>query len=302
MSSTSQSKGIQIEGKGVALFGAFPRVARLRSEHHEYVENPPAFIAGLKNSGADLLTFLPQVTAPDRKLDHPSLPEKIAVLTLDTYENWWKKQVNDKTRNMVRKAGKKGVTIQQVDFSDELAQGIHAIYNESPIIQGKPSKHFGKDFETIKKAHATFLDRSVFVGAYVEGKLIGFIKFILHPNGKSASLMQINSLVAHRDKSPTNAILAKAIEICAERGITHFQYGVWSRRTLGDFKKHHGFALVEVPRYFVPLNWRGRLALGLGLHRRFLDLVPGNWQDSYANLRTKWYLYKYRAHLQSQGL
>jgi len=195
---------------------------------------------------------------------------------------------------MVRKAGKKAVTIQLAEFNDELASGIHAIYNECPLIQGKPSRHYGKDFETLKKAHATFLDQSVFIGAYYQGALIGFIKLILHPNGASASIMQINSLIAHRDKAPTNALLGKAIETCAERGVKYLQYGVWSRRSLGEFKKHHGFVLVEIPRYFAPLNSSGQIALGLKLHRNLMEFVPGAWQDAYARVRARWYSFKYR--------
>lgn len=295
---------IEIEGKKVAVFGKWPRVARLQSEFHEYIDDADASLSRLKDSGikADVFTFVPAISDKDKKYNHLFEWEKIAVLSISTYDNWWKKQVNDKTRNMCRRAGKKGVTIQIAEFNDELAKGIHTIYNESPIIQGKPSKHYGKDFDTLKKAHATFLEKSIFISATFEGAVIGFIKMILHPNGKSASIMQVISLVAHRDKSPTNALLAKAIEICAERGIQFLQYGIWSRRTLGDFKKHHGFELFEIPRYFVPLNLRGKIALGLSLHRRFIEFIPGNFQDTFADLRAKWYLYKYRAQLQAQGL
>lgn len=300
----SALESIAVDDKKISVVGNCPRVAKLHSEFHEYIDQPETFLSGLKDSKvrADVFTFVPPISDKDKKHDHLFEWEQIAVLTISTYENWWKKQVNDKTRNMVRKAGKKGVTIQAVEFNDELAKGIHTIYNESPLIQGKPSKHYGKDFETLKKAHATFLEKSIFIGAFYEGTVIGFIKMILHPNGKSASIMQVISLVAHRDKAPTNGLLGKAIEICAERGIQFLQYGVWSRRSLGEFKKHHGFELVEIPRYFVPLNLRGRIALSLSLHRRFVEFVPGNFQDTFANLRAKWYLYKYRSQMQSQGL
>jgi hypothetical protein len=36
--------------------------------------------------------------------------------------------------------------------------------------------------------------------------------------------MQIISMISHRDKAPTNALLAKR-EICAERGVPKLQYG-----------------------------------------------------------------------------
>jgi hypothetical protein len=304
MKRTPHPGGARVDGMEIAVFGLFPRLARLRSEHHQYVDDPPTFLASLRDSNvvADIFTFLQPVFDTAPRQDYLLRWDTVAVLTIDTYENWWKRQVNDKTRNMVRKASKKGVIIQQVPFSDELAKGIHIIYNESPLIQGKPSKHYGKDLETLKRAHATFLDQSVFIGAFHEGALIGFIKMILHPNRTSASIMQVISLVAHRDKAPTNALLGKAIETCAERGIRFLQYGVWSRRSLGEFKKHHGFAPVAIPRYFVPLNWRGRIALGLGLHRSLAEFVPGSCQDALASLRAKWYLFKHRSQMQSQGL
>jgi hypothetical protein len=108
--------------------------------------------------------------------------------------------------------------------------------------------------------------------------------------------------VAQRDKAPTNALIAKAIELCAERGIENLQYGIWSRRSLGDFKKHHAFSRVEIPRYFVPLSLRGRAAIAMGLHRTLKRFVPVNFQDTLANLRAKWYLFKFRSQMQSQGL
>ena len=158
--------------------------------------------------------------------------------------------------------------------------------------------HFSQGFRLGQEKEGS--DRSVFIGAYFEGKLIGFIKVILL--GKSASIMQIISMVSHRDKAPTNALLGKAVELCAGRGVQNLQYGIWSRRSMGDFKLHHGFPEVEMPRYFVPLNFRGRLALSLKLHRSLLDVLPGKFVDYFAGLRTKWYLFKYRSQMQSPGL
>jgi hypothetical protein len=225
--------------------------------------------------------------------------QKIALLHIETYQKWWKNQINDKTRNMVRKAEKKGVAVSVCDFDDDFARGVHAIYNETPIIQGKPSRHYGKDFNTLKQAHMTFLDRSVFIAARLKGELIGFVKMVFLDD--SASIMQINALIAHRDKAPTNALLAKAVEVCEERSVHLLQYGVWSRRTLGAFKMHHGFEMKEVPRYFVPLNWFGRIVLRMGFQRSFAELVPDNWIDVFVGFRTKLYSYKYRAHIRPKA-
>jgi hypothetical protein len=35
-----------------------------------------------------------------------------------------------------------------------------------------------------------------------------------------------------------------------------------------------GFEKVSVPRYYVPLTWRGSLALKLGIHRGLRALIP----------------------------
>jgi hypothetical protein len=187
---------------------------------------------------------------------------------------------------MVRKSQKTGVEIRQVEFTDELVRGIEVIYNESPVRQGRPFKHYGKDFETIRREHATFLDRSRFFGAYHAGQLIGFVKLV---HGRQISnLMNIISMISHRDKAPTNGLLAKAVEACTGKGVPYLQYGTGNSRSIGDFKKHHAFEEVLVPRYFVPLTWKGSLGLKLGFHRRFEDRIPENWRNRLLALRAKW--------------
>lgn len=284
-----------IAGKEFVVSGVFPRIAKLAAEYHDYLDLaddslPQAINA---NAAADVFTFLQPVSDPVPKYPYFREADSIAVLPIETYENWWRKQINDKTRNMVRKAGKKGVTIRLVEFDDALVKGIQAIHNESPLRQGKPFRHYGKDFNTVKKAHGTYLDRSIFIGAFCGEALIGFIKLIILE--ESASIMQIISMVAHRDKAPTNALLAKAVELCADRKIRFLQYGVWSRRTMGAFKLHNGFTRFEIPRYFVPLTLRGRVALGLKLHHSLDSYIPETLVDILANLRARWYAFRLKA-------
>ena len=62
---------------------------------------------------------------------------------------------------------------------------------------------------------------------------------------------------------------------------------------MGDFKKHHAFDRVEVPRYYVPLSARGNVALRFQLHLPIEDRLPGPWVDKLADLRTKWNYYRY---------
>jgi hypothetical protein len=100
--------------------------------------------------------------------------------------------------------------------------------------------------------------------------------------------MNIISMISHRDKAPTNALIARAVEICAQRGVPYLHYGLWSKRGLGDFKKHHAFEQIDVVRYFVPLNIRGQIALGLKLHRSLAEMLPEKLVNVLAEWRAKW--------------
>ena len=281
-----------VDNREVVVTGEFLKIAKLKSEFFEYVGDPSSFVARMKDEKlrADLFTFLQETPDRNPRFDFHLEWESISVLPITTYENWWKKQIKDKTRNVIRKAQKNGVELRVVEFNDDLVRGIQDIYNESPLRQGKPFMHYGKEFETLKRAHISYLEKSDFIGAFYGGELIGFIKLV-HGKGIS-NIMQILSKMAHRNKSPTNALVAKAVEICAQRGVPYLHYGVWSRGGLGDFKKNHAFERFEVPRYFVPLTSRGKLSLMLKLHHRLRDHLPERWLDYLVGLRTKWYSYK----------
>jgi hypothetical protein len=285
----------EIDGKALTVTKGIVRLCRLRDEYYDFVVDPSAFLpkmGGRSGVKADIFAFLQEI--PDRapKFQFHLEWDHAAVLSLSTFEHWWKKQIKDKTRNMVRKAQKSGVEIRLTEFNDELVRGIQTIYNETPVRQGKPFKHFGKDFETIRCEHGTFLGRSEFLGAYHNQELIGFVKLV-HGRGIS-NLMNIVALVSHRDKAPTNALIAKAVEICSSRGIPYLQYGTGNSGSIGDFKRHHAFEDVLVPRYYVPLNLKGTVMLKLGLHRRIGERLPENWRARMLAIRSKWTASRFR--------
>jgi hypothetical protein len=113
--------------------------------------------------------------------------------------------------------------------------------------------------------------------------------------------MQIVSMVGHRDKAPTNALIAQAVRSCVERGIpylfySHFAYGKKQRDRLSDFKEHNGFQRVDLPRYYVPLTPIGAIALRLGLHhQRLIDHIPDSWQAKLRAIRNLRHLGKVEA-------
>src|SRR5205807_6449952 len=116
---------------------------------------------------------------------------------ISTYDHWWKQQIDGKTRNMVRRGEKKGVVLREVAFDGGLARGIWEIYNEWPVRQGRPFPHYGKDFDAVLKMSATFLDSSVFIGAFIEEKLIGFVKLTVDETGSQATVMHIIAMIHH---------------------------------------------------------------------------------------------------------
>jgi hypothetical protein len=198
----------------------------------------------------------------------------------------WDKQIDSKTRNMVRKAEKKGVIVKPATFDDRFIQGMTAIFNETPIRQGRPFLHYGKDFETVKREFSRFLFREEIFGAYLAEELVGFI--MLADAGRYAFLGQILSKIARRDLATNNALLAKAVQRCAEKGIPYLAYALWLDDGLGNFKRSNGFQRFDLPRYFVPLTQKGKLALKLGLHRGWTAVLPDPIRDRLKTLRKFW--------------
>ena len=287
---------MKICGKDVAIAGGMIRIARLAAEKFEFLDDPDEALAQLRSAARriDLFTFTQKLPATSPNYAFPMEWDNFAALGISTYDAWWTQTIDNKTRNMVRRAEKRGVVVREVPFDDSLVDGIWKIYNETPIRQGKPFPHYGKDLDRVRREAATFLPRSIFIGAFVETTLIGFIKITLDDARTQAGIMNIVSLIEHRDKAPTNALVAGAIRSCAERQIpcltyANFAYGNKQRDSLADFKRNNGFERVDVPRYYVPLTRLGQTALRLGLHKPLVAHVPELVLARVRGVRNAWY-------------
>jgi len=282
--------------------GRLLRIARIDGEKWRFLDDPEPILDGLRKCGVrvDLFTFLQRLPETSPKYSYPMEMDNFAVLHVSTFENWWTKQIDSKTRNMVRKAEKKAVEVREVTFDDALVQGIWKVYNESPMRQGVPFQHYGKDLEAVREHAATFLDCSIFIGAFLEGELIGFIKLTFDETRTQAGLMHIASMIQHKDRAPTNALLAQAVRCCADRGIrylvySNFAYGKKQQSSLSDFKERNGFQRVDLPRYYIPLTRIGSIAFRFGLHQRFVDHLPEFMTAKLREFRKAWYERKFRA-------
>jgi len=286
-------------GKDIHVGGRIVRIAGLADDTYEYVDNPEVTIDSLRDCGVriDLFTFMQRLPDTSPKYTYPMEWDNLAVLPVSTFDHWWTKQINDKTRNMARRAGKKGVTIREVPIDDAFVRGVWTIYNECEVRQGKPFTHYGKEIEQVRLELGTFLDRSVFIGAYLDDTLIGFAKVHCHGARIQAGLVSILSVVQHTDKKPTNALVAEAVRYCAANGIPNLVYSRFSDGnkegdSLMEFKEHNGFQRVNLPRYYVPLTPVGWAAFRLGMHRRIADHIPEPVLAKLRDARSLWYAIK----------
>lgn len=292
---------MRVRDTEIKIAGRFLRVARLDAEKFQFLEEEPdRVVEGLRGSGVriDLFTFLQKLSDPKPDLAYPMEMDNFAAIPISTFENWWTKQIGFKARNKAKQAEKKGVVLREVPFSDGLVHGIWKIYNECPIRQGRRFSHYGKDLQRVHQDEATYLDKSVFIGAFLGDELIGFIKMVWDESRTQAGLMNIVSLIKERDKAPSNALVAHAVKACASRGISYltysnFSYGKKQSDSLSDFKERNGFQRFEVARYFVPLTPLGNLALRFGLHHRLSERIPESLAEKLRELREAWYKRKF---------
>ena len=245
---------MQVGGRDFQIHGALLRIARLAADRYDSVDDPEATREMLLASGRriDLFTFMQQLPDTSPKYAYPMEWDNVAALRVSTFDHWWTKQINTTARKAVRRAEKKGIVVREVPFDDALVRGISAVYNECPVRQGKPFWHYGKDLETVRRENGTFLERSIFIGAFLEENLVGFAKLVCDSDWRQAGLMQILSMIRHWDKAPAKALIAQAVRSSAERKIGylvygHFTYGKKPRDNLAYFKQLNGFLRIELP-------------------------------------------------------
>ena len=287
---------IEVDGTKIQVRGSLVKIARLDGEKFLFAADPERMIQTLRNrrQRIDLFTFIQRATETSPKYSYPMEWDNLAALSISSFDYWWNQQLGFKARNKAKQAQKKGVEIREVPFSDDLVKGIWEIYNETPVRQGRKFPHYGKDLETVRREEATYLDESIFVGAFLGEKLVGFIKILIDRAGNQAGLLNIVSLVAERDKAPTNALVAAAVKACASRGLSlltysNFSYGKKQRDSLSDFKERNAFQRIDVPRYYVPLTALGHAALRLKLHHRLADRIPEFASERLREFRDAWY-------------
>jgi hypothetical protein len=288
--SPAQIECVEIAGQCYSITKGPVRTARLEDEWYEDLEDPIPVIQALKENReakADLLMFWQRVPDVMPRYSFHMEPEDLAVLEVTSYEHWWKRQIKSRVRNLITNSEKAGVVVREAAYDDDFVQGMTDIFNETPVRQGRRFWHYGKDFATVKQQFSRYIHRETMIGAYFEGRMVGFV--MLADAGRYGVTGQIISSIEHRDKSPNNALVAKAVEVCARRGWSHLVYFYWGDDSLTEFKRRCGFERMTVPRYYVPLSKKGQLALKCGAHRGWQAMIPQRVRDQLKRVRAAWH-------------
>lgn len=285
---------LDFNGCTIVSTGRWLKIARPFDEdlvQRHSLPHPDAIIPELQSGtlNADLFSIAQRIPETAPRFPFHIEWDNWAVTRTTSFQEWWDALPQESRKN-ARQAEKRGVVVKCVPFDDTLVHGIKRIYDETPVRQGRSFWHYGKSFEAVKKENSTYLDRSLFVGAYTGEKLIGFIKIIRVD--EIAMFIQILALAEHRDKKPMNALLKHAMEICEQQGFSsvvygQYHYGTNNDSTLTEFKRRNGFQEVRFPRYFVPLTIKGRMALAVGLHFGWRNLIPAEVSSLLVNTRAK---------------
>lgn len=249
----------------------------LARDWNEYVKDvipTDELLQKLNERKVDVFTFLERrwtrtVSNPDTAWAETD--DNIAILDLTRYDEWLK-SVGKKTRNMIRKAEKSGITTRVAEPNGEFADGMWKIYNETPIRQERAFPHFGISLQTIKQT-LRLTKNAVYIGAYLQGELVGFIQLIEGDN--IVIISQILSMQKHWGKAVNNALVAKAIEYCAANRLRWIMYGrMGNHPSLDNFKQNNGFTKLLLNRYHVALTGKGKLAIKIGLNKEIKDSLP----------------------------
>jgi len=287
--------GVQIEDKRLVVEGRFLTVARLRDEWYDELGDPEVVISCLKRcvSVPDLFTFCQRLpdTVPIYSYHHE--PELLSAIPLKDFQHWWNHQISSDTRKKAKRPEKRGIEIKEVPLTDDFVRGVMEIFNEAPVRRGKPFWHYGKSFDTVKEELSRNLSRSKFIAAYNGAELAGFVKLNYVPKRFANPGLIVSKLEA-RKKYVNNGLIAKAVELCCQDGLSYLTYTKWRRGTQADFLIRNGFQKTSVPKYWIPLTTKGKFALKLGLHRNIRAYIPDPIYRSLLGLRGAVYHRRYK--------
>ncbi len=291
---------LEVNGDKLTTRGKWLKIAQIRGEEmrEKALEDPELYLAVLKNDTqilkADILSFTQKLPETLPKYPYPMELQSVAAIPLISFKQWWE-GLPQETRKNVRRSQKRGVIIKVKEFDEDLIEGIRSVNDDSPLRQGMKNAYYRLTTEETKKRYSEFVGRCDFICAYSGEEMIGFLHLVYR--GDVAAILNLTPKPSQFDKRPSNALVAKAVEICEARGISHITYGLYNYGNkrdspLREFKIRNGFKEILIPRYFVPLtNW-GRLCMKVNLHRGLIGNLPSSVIAAGVRARALWCNFK----------
>ena len=170
---------------------------------------PTELLQKLGERGTDIFKFLERswcCKIQNPKKSWAKSDDNVALFHVKNYDEWWK-SIDKKTRNIIRKAEKSGISTSIAQPDEKLAEGIWKIWNETPIRQDRGFPHYGTSLEEVRKI-LRLMQNCTHIGAYLQGELVGFIQLV---HGDNITIIsQILSMQKHRDKAINNASNCKS--------------------------------------------------------------------------------------------
>lgn len=250
------------------------KIARDQREYERSVVPTAELLQKLAERGTDIFEFLERkwcckIQSPEKSWAKSE--DNVALFHVKSYNEWWN-CINKKTRNMIRKAEKSGINASVAEPDEKLAEGIWKIWNETPVRQDRGFPHYGASIEEVRET-LRLMQNCTYIGAYLQDELVGFIQLV---NGDNITIIsQILSMQRHRDKAVNNALVAKAIEVCADKHVEWMMYGrIGNHPSLDNFKRSNSFEKFTLTRYYIPLTSKGNIATKLGLQKDVKDALP----------------------------
>lgn len=214
-------------------------------------------------------------------------------LTLSQPQSWVKKQVAKDVREGLRRARREGVEVREIPFDEESFEAIATLFNETPIRQGKRYWHYGKSARQIGEELSPLAGRSVFVGAFLGARLVGFSQIVRLERLRILRTVHVLGSVQAKRVRPVSAMIEWMVQYGWEQGFERLVYGKHNyggspNDTLAAFKSRHGFRLTPLRVDYHPLSPWGAWFLAAGLHRSPREMIPAELVHTLKGWRARW--------------
>jgi hypothetical protein len=290
--------GIEVNGDVLITTGQRLKIAKIRGQEmrEKDIEDPEVYIAALTNDkdrvlNADVFTFAQKLPSNRPRYSFPMEWESVAAIPILSFKEWWD-GLPQETRKNVRRSQKRGVVIAVKELDSNLVEEIRGVNDDSPQRQGAKNAYYGLTSEDTWKRYGDFNGRCDFICAHSSGEMIGFLHLVYRED--VAAILNLTVKASHFDKRPSNALVARAVEICEGRGISHISYGLYNYgnkrdSSLREFKIRNGFKEILIPRYFVPITPWGSLCMKAKLHRGLIGILPHSVISAGVRARMLWF-------------